>query len=208
MTSIKAGASPADVSWAMSKRILIINGHPDPSPQRLCAALADAYARGAKAAGHEVERINVGSLRFKLIRSVADFMSPDLAPDIAEAQAALARADHLVIVHPLWLGSAPAVMKGFFEQVLRYGDALSDPHAPLGLLSGRSARLIVTMGMPVAAFELLFGAHGVKSFERGILWLTGVKPVRHTLFGGVGDKAARKVPAWLKTVEQLGARAG
>jgi hypothetical protein len=35
-----------------------------------------------------------------------------------------------------------------------------------------------------------------------------VKPVRHTFLGGVSDKAARKVPAWLKAVEQLGARAG
>ena len=34
------------------KRILVINGHPDPAPEHLCAALADAYARGyAFAAG-------------------------------------------------------------------------------------------------------------------------------------------------------------
>lgn len=192
----------------MAKRILIINGHPDPSPQRLCAALADAYARGAKAAGHEVERLDVGSQTFELIRSYQDFISPDLAPDIAKAQDAISRAEHLVIIHPLWLGAAPALMKGFFEQVFRYGYALSEPQAPmLSLLTGRSARLIVTMGMPAAAFRLLFGAHGVKSFERGILWITGVRPVRHTFFGGVNGKADKKIAAWLKTVEQLGARA-
>jgi hypothetical protein len=31
----------------MTRRILIINGHPDPSPQRLCAALTGALARAA-----------------------------------------------------------------------------------------------------------------------------------------------------------------
>lgn len=192
----------------MSKRILVINGHPDPSPQRLCAALAEAYARAAKAAGHTVERIDVGALDFPLIRSAADFSGPDLAPDIARAQDAVARSDHLVIIHPLWLGAAPALMKGFFEQVFRYGFALSAPERPMeSLLSGRSARLIVTMGMPATAFRLLFGAHGVKGFERGILWITGVKPVRHTFFGGAGDKAGKKVEGWIKTVERLGADA-
>lgn len=192
----------------MGKRIVIINGHPDPSPKRLCAALADAYARGASAAGHEVKRIDIGTLKFDLIRSAADFMSLDLAPDISQAQETISWAEHMVIVHPLWLGTAPALMKGFFEQVFRYGYALSEPEKPLiSLLTGRSARLIVTMGMPATAFRLLFGAHGVKSFERGILWITGVRPARHTFFGGVSDKAAKKIPGWLKTVEALGATA-
>lgn len=192
----------------MSKRVLIINGHPDPSPERLCAALAEAYAHGAKAAGHQVERLDVGALKFELIRSYKDFISPELAPDIARAQEAVSRAEHLVIIHPLWLGAAPALMKGFFEQVFRYGFALSEPQRPMhSLLTGRSARLIVTMGMPATAFQLLFGAHGVKSFERGILWITGVTPVRHTFLGGVSPKAGKKIEGWLKSVEAMGARA-
>ncbi len=32
----------------MGKRILIINGHPDPSPERFCAALAEAHAARAE----------------------------------------------------------------------------------------------------------------------------------------------------------------
>ena len=32
-------------------RVLVINGHPDPSARRLCAALCDAYGRGALAVG-------------------------------------------------------------------------------------------------------------------------------------------------------------
>lgn len=190
----------------MSKRILVLNGHPDPSADRLCSALATAYIRGARKAGHEVERIDVGQLDFPLIRSAADFKSLDVPPDIAEAQAMVKRADHLVIVHPLWLGTAPALMKAFFEQVFREGYTLAEPEAPLiSLLSGRSARLIVTMGMPATAFRLLFGAHGVKAFERGVLWITGVRPVRHTFFGGVSDKAAKRIPGWLRKVESLGA---
>jgi hypothetical protein len=32
---------------AMSRRLTIIQGHPDPAGNRLCHALADAYAGGA-----------------------------------------------------------------------------------------------------------------------------------------------------------------
>ena len=35
-------------------RITIIDGHPDPSKERFCHALASAYADGATQAGHDV----------------------------------------------------------------------------------------------------------------------------------------------------------
>jgi putative NADPH-quinone reductase len=40
----------------MSRRLTIIQGHPDPAGNRLCHALADAYAGGAAVAGHAVRR--------------------------------------------------------------------------------------------------------------------------------------------------------
>ena len=52
----------------MSKKIVIIQGHPDAAGGHLCHALADAYARGAKAAGHELRRIEVAQLDFPLLR--------------------------------------------------------------------------------------------------------------------------------------------
>jgi putative NADPH-quinone reductase len=38
----------------MSERILILQGHPEPSARHLCHALAEAYAEGAQGAGHEI----------------------------------------------------------------------------------------------------------------------------------------------------------
>jgi putative NADPH-quinone reductase len=35
----------------MAKRIVIIQGHPDPAGGHLCHALADAYAAGARGQG-------------------------------------------------------------------------------------------------------------------------------------------------------------
>jgi hypothetical protein len=41
------------------------------------------------------------------------------------------------------------------------------------------------MGMPALAFEVVFGAFGVRAFARGILRLAGVWPVRKTYFGAI-----------------------
>src|SRR3546814_9849412 len=58
-------------------------------------------------------------------------------------------ADHLVILYPLWLGDVPALLKGFLEQILRPGFAIDEGSTGMSakLLTGRSARIIVTMGM-------------------------------------------------------------
>jgi len=193
----------------MFRRVLIINGHPDASPGRLCAALADAYAAGAISAGHEVRRLDVGALDFSLIRSAESFASAKLQPDIARAQDAIRWAGHVVIVHPLWLGAAPALLKGFFEQVFRYGFALAEhpKGLRLGLLDGRSVRLVVTMGMPALAYRWLFGAFGVRGLERSVLRLAGFAPVRRTLIGAVGAPDAPRREQLLAKLRSLGAQA-
>ena len=118
----------------MARRISIVQGHPDPSGGRLCHALADAYAGGAEGAGHEVRRVEVARLEFPLLRTQAEFEAGAAPPEIQIAQA-IHWAEHLVIVYPLWLGTMPALLKGFLEQAFRPGFAF-DPGA-MGLWDKR-----------------------------------------------------------------------
>lgn len=191
----------------MARKIVVINGHPDPAGTRFAAALADAYVRGASEAGHMIRRIDVGALDFPMIHSKQDFEDSPPPAVIASAQTAIAWADHVVIIFPLWLGGAPALLKAFLEQVFRYGFALrKDGGGMGGLLKGRSARMIVTMGMPAPIFRWVFDAAGLRALERGILWISGVSPIRHSILGGVEGKPARR-EAWLRTIGRLGAAA-
>ena len=187
----------------MARRISIIQGHPDPSGGRLCHALADAYAGGAEEAGHEVRRVEVARLEFPLLRTQAEFEAGAAPPEVQIAQEAIRWAEHLVIVYPLWLGTMPALLKGFLEQAFRPGFAF-DPGAK-GLrdkrLKGRSARIVVTMGMPALVYRWYFGAHGLKSLERNILGFCGIRPIRESLFGMVKRKR------WLATMRTHGRRA-
>lgn len=184
--------------------ILVIDGHPDPGLDHYCHALAQAYAEGARAAGHPVDVLRVAELDFPVLRSPEEWLHAPPLPAIAEAQARIARAAHVVIVYPLWLGDVPALLKAFLEQVMRPGFALAygKRGLPRKLLGGRSARIIVTMGMPGFAYRLWFRAHSLKSLERNVLRLCGIAPVETTVIGGVDGEDARA--GWLDRVRQLG----
>jgi putative NADPH-quinone reductase len=194
----------------MSRRILVIQGHPDPASGRLCRALADAYASAAEAAGHELRRIDVASLDFPLLRTKQDFDKEPPAPAIRAAQESIAWAEHVVILYPLWLGAMPALLKGFLEQVFRPGFAFAgatDKGQWTRKLKGRSARIIVTMGMPALIYRWVFGAHSLKSLERNILRFAGFGPVKDTLIGRVEGASEARRRRWLDSMQRLG-RAG
>ncbi len=190
----------------MRTRIVIIDGHPDPDRARLCHALAEAYAEGAQAAGNQIKRIDVAVLDFPLLRTQVDFRNSAPPVDIASAQEAITWADHIVILYPLWLGTMPALLKGFLEQVFRPSFAMDYTNGkfPKGRLSGRSARIVITMGMPGFAYRWFFGAHSLKSLERNILKFVGIRPVRETLFGMVETATDAKRAGWLDTMRALG----
>lgn len=145
----------------MVKRILIIDGHPDPAPERLGHALADAYRKGAKSSQHEVLVLRVAELEFSLLRTQTDYEKGEPSQAIRQCQSMLDWATHVVILYPLWLGSMPALLKGLLEQMLRPGFAFSAQRLgrwPVKLQSGKSARIVVTMGMPAWLYRWYFRA--------------------------------------------------
>jgi putative NADPH-quinone reductase len=192
------------------QRILLIQGHPDPIVPHLCHALADAYAAGATQGGHAVRRIEVSRLDFPLLRTQQDWEHGVLPDTLTQAQADIAWAQHLVFFFPLWLGDMPALLKGFLEQVARPGFAFKDgSNNPLGhkALAGRSARVVVTMGMPALVYRWYFRAHSVKSLERNVLGFVGIAPVNETLIGLVDKLGDEGVLKWQAKLRKLGAAA-
>ncbi len=192
----------------MMRRILVVDGHPDPDRARLCHALADRYVEGAQAWGHEVRRIDLATTEVPILRSRREWADGRPTPEIADAQASIAWADHIVFFYPLWLGDVPALLKAFLEQVMRPGFAVDDQGSfGAGKLRGKSATVIVTMGMPAAFYSLWFRAHSLKSLERNILRFAGIRPVRQVLLGAVEQNAAKRA-RWLEDMVVLGTGGG
>lgn len=187
--------------------IVILQGHPDPSGETLCHALADAYAKGAASIGVTVNRVDIAELDFPLLRTKADFDSgASGTPEaLRQSQSQIIETQHLAVFYPLWHGTMPALLKGFIEQVFRPGVALGFGEAgfPAKLMKGKSARILVTMGMPALVYRLYFGAHSLRSFERNILKLTGFSPIQDNLFGGVDSATDAKKKKWFDKVSRL-----
>jgi putative NADPH-quinone reductase len=191
-------------------RVLIVNGHADPSPDRLCAALATACAEGAREAGHAVERLDVGALDFPVLRSREDYERGAPCPAIADAQARIRAAEHVVLIFPIWLGECPALFKAFLEQTLRPGYA-REPAGPGGLgeplMTGRSVRIVATMAMPALAYRFYFWGHGLANLRRAILRFVGFGPIRTTLIGGAASVSPARAEKLMEQMRQLGAGA-
>jgi putative NADPH-quinone reductase len=171
----------------MKNRILIIDGHPDADGSHFVHELADFYRQGAKEGGHEVRILKVGALRFPLLRNGRAYLSGKLPASIAAAQKLVLWADHVVVLYPLWLGTLPAKLKGFLEQLLRPGFAFEKRgvgQPPKRLLKGRSARIVVTRGMPEFFGEVDRSPRSIRNVAADVLAVCGVRPVRITVIDG------------------------
>ncbi|MCB1985149.1 MAG: NAD(P)H-dependent oxidoreductase [Burkholderiales bacterium] len=191
----------------MTKRITLIQGHPDAQTRHFCHALANAYQKGAESKGHAVRCIDVATIDFPILRSKQDFDTGVPSDPIKQAQDAMRWANHLVIIYPLWLGTMPALLKAFFEQTFRPGFAFefdAPGQMPKKNLTGKSARIIVSMGMPAFVYRWFFFAHGLKMLERNILSFSGIGPIKTSLIGSIEDLSENKRQEWLHTMLQLG----
>jgi putative NADPH-quinone reductase len=191
----------------MAKRIVVIQGHPDPTGNHLLNAMADAYAGGATTAGHEVRRIEVARLEFPLLRTQEEFESGSVPPSLIQSQDDMRWAEHWLFLFPLWHGTMPALLKGFLEHIFRPGFAMEyrKDGFPRRLLAGRSARIVVTMGMPALMYRWYFGAYGLRGFERSMLSFAGIKPIRECLYG-LTFADEKKRARWLDDMRRYGKR--
>lgn len=192
----------------MSK-IMIVVGHSQRTS--FCEGLGHAYKKGAEAAGHEVELFVLSEMTFDPILRQGYREEQPLEPDLRAAHRSLAQCNHLVLIFPLWCGDMPAILKGFIERVLQPDlIARKDTENEMNwnIFRNKSARIIITMGMPVSIYRYWYRGHALKLLTRNILHFIGIKPVRHTLFGMLGTSTWQTRNRWLAEVEALGRIAG
>jgi len=186
-------------------KIAIISGNP--MTGSYSEALAQAYLRGAQGGGHEAQLFVLADMRFDAVLRQGYRGPQPLEPDLAAARDAFLASDHVVFVFPLWLGDMPALMKGFLER-LAQPDLLhvqaSHGKATWKFFKGKSARVIMTMGMPGWFYRWYFGAHALKLLTRNILNFTGIAPVRSTIHGMIEAVGDDKRKQWLRDAEALG----
>lgn len=182
---------------------LVIDGHPD--AQSLTAEIARRYA-----AGHGDARVlALRDLDFDPHLRFGYRERMTLEDDLVEAKSALRSAQTIVIATPLWWGSVPAVLKGFFDRALlpqqeyRY----TKLGLPVGLLPARHGRLMLLADTPWYAAPFT-GLPAQTQVARNTMRLCGIRSVRTHRMLGVRDAAPERIESWLARAASLGDRDG
>jgi putative NADPH-quinone reductase len=179
---MRADLSVLRTIWTPSgraqRRILIVNGHPDPRPERFCAALCEAFAKGAHAAGHDVRHVRLGD---KSRRFGADLEQ-------------LWRSERLFVVYPMWMDGPPRALRQLFDAFESdlNSDAAGGHH--------KNVRIVVTASLP----SLLYGAGKWPGKLPHALRLPGIRDASATIIGSVDTISNHDRERWLLEMRRLG----
>jgi putative NADPH-quinone reductase len=187
------------------KTILIINAHPVKGS--FSDALAHSYIKGAEQSGAKCKMIYLIDLKFDPILRYGFTRRMDLEPDLLQVQQDIIAADHLVFVYPNWWATYPALLKGFFDRTFLPGFAFRYRENSMlwdKLLTGKSARLLVTMDSPGWYYRLVNKSPGHNSMKVGILGFCGIKPVKISSFSPMKSSNEKTRLKWLAEAEGLG----
>jgi len=188
------------------KRIFILLGHSD--PQSHCCNFADTYEAAAKAAGHEVQRLNIGDMKFDPILHHGYRERMDLEPDLLKVRELMQWCEHFVLFYPNWWGTMPALLKGMWDRMFLPGFAFKMRPDGMGwnrLLSGRTARVFITTGNSAFVDWFMFG-NFTNVIKSSILEFAGIS-TRTTIFSKAEKASDAQMAKWLRKTEKL-AKAG
>ncbi len=166
-------------------RALVVYAHP--CEESLSWSLFDVATRALRAAGHEVEAIDLYAEGFRASMSADErdayhSDAPIRATEVTRQAALVQWADALVFVYPTWWMGVPAVLKGWLEQVLVPGVAFHlDERTNRVVADLRHIRRIVgitTYGSSWAEVRLMHDA-GRRTLLRALAMLCR-RPCRRT----------------------------
>ncbi|MFH7000304.1 NAD(P)H-dependent oxidoreductase [Flavobacterium sp. FlaQc-57] len=189
------------------KKILIINGHPNPSSFNF--AIAESYLKGVITSGAEVDTITIADLKFNPNLQFGYQKRTEFETDLVESWKKIQKADHLVWIHPVWWGGLPAITKGFIDRLFLPGMAFQYRENSVWwdkLLKGKTAHIITTLDQPGWYYRLFFGRPSVNQLKKSTLGFCGVKPVKVSYIGVVKTAEPFQREKWLKKVFDFGVK--
>ena len=113
---------------AGTQNALVIMAHPAKSS--LTRAVARAIVEALQAHGRDAEMVDLAAERFDPVFGPADhaaFNRKGALPDDVQAeQRRIDRADHLILVYPVYWWAMPALLKGWIDRVFVAGWAFDE----------------------------------------------------------------------------------
>ncbi|GAB0174333.1 MAG: NAD(P)H-dependent oxidoreductase [Candidatus Altimarinota bacterium] len=179
---------------------LIVTAHP--SSNGFTHKIAEKIATLSKEKGDSVEIFDL--YKTELTQDFLRFEDPKAFGDDAttkKIQEKILSANELIFIFPIWWGDAPAILKNFIDCNFRSGFAFRYENGkPVGLLKGKTARIIATSGGPAFFYKLFLHIQLLWNLNR--ISFCGIKQKSFTVFGNMEDPKTDK-EAHLKALEKL-----
>ncbi|UJP09116.1 NAD(P)H-dependent oxidoreductase [Microbacterium sp. KUDC0406] len=187
-------------------RILLLLDHPYtldsaenvPHRRSFTAAVAAAAIRGATAAGHEVDVVDLAADGFNPAMTREDLLAwrghGDPDPLVRDYQKRLLEADHVVFAFPIWWEAMPAATKGFLDKVVAKGvhfeeltDARGNPFRNL-MPRLQGVTILTVMTTPHGAYRWWFRDPVTKILFKGTFGKIGVRNLRWRNYASITSK--------------------
>lgn len=187
------------------KNIFILVGNPDNNS--FSNAIAEAYAKGARASGHDVKITRISDMVFDPILHKGYKTVQPLEVDLKKFQEDVKWCNHFVTIYPIWWSDMPALMKGLIDRVWLPGFGFKFRKGIIPgwyrLLKGRTARIIVHSDQMHILLWALFGGN-INNYTRGVLRFSGFRRIRRTWWSGITKISPQKAQCLLLKAESLG----
>ena len=187
----------------MNKNILIITAHP--SSKNVTKGMAEIYQMEKEAQGCVVKLVDLykdKQMPYLAYENVEDVEKSD---EVLYYQEQIKWAEEIVIIYPFWWGSMPAILKNWLDSVLttKFAFTYGENGRPVGLLQGRSVRVLTTCGTPKFLYHLNgINRANINIWKKNIVKFCGMKFDGFHLFGGV-DTTGKNVDKIFSTVKRL-----
>lgn len=183
--------------------LYILLGHPD--SESFNGKILETYERAARKKGYQVRIQKIGEMKFDPILWKGYKLIQELEPDLKAAQENILWCDKWVIIYPIWWGSMPAILKGFFDRTLYSGFAYKyHKTGPFWdkLLKGHSAELITTCDAPKWWIWWQYRNSDLNSIKRATLEFSGIEPVQVKRIDRLRYRSQQEKEKILESLEQ------
>ncbi|WP_163713772.1 NAD(P)H-dependent oxidoreductase [Mangrovibacterium lignilyticum] len=184
--------------------VLIILGHPD--TKSFNHAVAQTCISQLEANVHSVFFHDLHAENFNPVSHVNSKNSEiKLDPQIQLHCDDLINSDGIIIIHPIWWGQPPAIIKGWLDRVLLPGIAYKfitnevEKHIPKGLLKAHNAIVLNTSNSPYHKKD----SPQESIWKNNIFNFCGVKEIEYRNFCLVKESDDARRNQWLKKIEDL-----
>lgn len=183
--------------------ILIITAHP--SSHNLTRGITEIYKEEKEKQGEKVRVLDLYEDTHLPYYAFEEFPYIPVSEEAKVYQGMVSEADEILFVYPFWWGTMPGILKNWIDSVFTMGFAAKygKDGRPIGLLKGKSVKIISTSGAPT----VLYRFNGIrrankKIWQKTIVEFCGMTFEGFHLFGGM-DTRAKNVPKLFASVKKL-----